>query len=367
MKNLIMKNSFAIFILFCFGCSNTDETSPVPVTETTYFPPLDSQNWETVTPELLGWDTATLPELEQFLSSNGTRAFIILKNGKIAYENYWGNNITNTAPFDQDKVWYWASAGKTVTALLTGIAQEEGLLNINDKTSDYLGQGWTQAPLEKENLITVRHQLTMTTGLDYQVSNLDCTLPECLQYKADAGTQWYYHNATYTLLEEVISEASDLNYNEFTNQKLKSKTGMDGNWIQIENNQVFWSTARSAARFGLLISNQGIWNNQPVISDTNYVNAMVNTSQNLNLGYGYLWWLNGKSSIIYPTSILSFPFPLSANAPADTYVAMGKNGQFIGVVPSQKIVYIRMGEAPDDSLVPVQFHNQMWDKLKNLF
>ena len=38
--------------------------------------------------------------------------------------------------------------GKTLTATVTGIAQQEGLLNINNKVSDYLGTGWTSAPLK---------------------------------------------------------------------------------------------------------------------------------------------------------------------------------------------------------------------------
>ena len=39
--------------------------------------------------------------------------------------------------------WYWASAGKTLTSFITGIAQQEGYLNIYDTTSNYLGSGWT--------------------------------------------------------------------------------------------------------------------------------------------------------------------------------------------------------------------------------
>ncbi|WP_452228156.1 MULTISPECIES: hypothetical protein [unclassified Lacinutrix] len=47
--------------------------------------------------------------------------------------------------------WYWASAGKTLTATLIGIAEEEELIDTNNKVSDYLGTGWTSASLEKEN------------------------------------------------------------------------------------------------------------------------------------------------------------------------------------------------------------------------
>jgi hypothetical protein len=46
------------------------------------------------------------------------------------------------------------------------------------------------------------------------------------------------------------------------------------------------------------------------------------------------------------------------------YAAMGKNGQYINVVPSQNIIMIRMGDNPDNSLVPYTYQNQIWERLK---
>lgn len=203
----------------------------------------------------------------------------------------------------------------------------------------------------------------MTTGLDYTTGDLDCTDPACLHYKADAGTQWYYHNAPYTLLESVVSAAANKSYQSFTDEKVKSRIGMNGSWLPLGANNVFWSDARSAARFGLLLLGKGNWANDQIMTDQNYFNAMINSSQSLNPSYGYLTWLNGKSSIIFPGIPISFSLPLSANAPTDLFAAMGKNGQFIDVVPSQNLVVIRMGEAPDNSLVPVVFHDNMWKKI----
>ena len=301
--------------------------------------------------------------LYNYLSANGTRAFIVLKNGRMVIEEYWGANVTNTENFDENSLWYWASAGKTLTATLVGIAQQDGILNIDDKTSDYLGIGWTSLPEDKESLITIRNQLTMTTGLEYQVPDLDCTDAPCLEYRTDAGTQWFYHNAPYTLLEQVVSNASGLDYNRYTNEKVQSVLGMNGRWISQDYNNVFWSTAKDMARFGLLILNKGIWNEIPVLSDEDYYNQMVSTSQNLNPAYGYLWWLNGKNSIVFPGLPTSFNIELSNNAPADLFAGMGKNGQFVDIVPSQSLVVIRMGEDPDGSLVPVEFHDEMWQML----
>ena len=90
---------------------------------------------------------------------------------------------------------------------------------------------------------------------------------------------------------------------------------------------------------------------------------MTSTSQDLNPAYGYLWWLNGQSSIVYPGLSTSFNTKLSPRAPDDLYAAIGKNGQIIDVIPSENMVVIRMGEAPDSSLVPTDFHNEMWGYL----
>jgi len=331
--------------------------------QTYYFPGKESENWDTTSMKTLNWSIAATDDLYDYLSENGTRAFILLYKGKIVIEKYWGQNILQNGSFDKNSQWYWASAGKTLTAFLTGLAQEQGLLDIHDKTSDYLGENWTSMPIEKENLITIRHQLTMTTGLDYAVPDNSCTRPECLKYKADAGTQWFYHNAPYTLLGDVISHASQQTYNDYTDQQIKSKTGMDGRWIPNNNNVVYWSTPRSAARFGLLLLSRGQWGVQQILKDTGYVTAMTTSSQELNPSYGYLTWLNGKSSIILPGRPISFNQRLATDAPSDLFAAMGKNGQFIDVVPSKDIVVIRMGQTPENALVPVVFHNEMWKKI----
>jgi CubicO group peptidase (beta-lactamase class C family) len=249
--------------------------------------------------------------------------------------------------------------------MLVGIAQQEGLLNISNKTSQYLGNGWTGMPQTKEDLITVRHQLTMTTGMENNVPDDDCTLPACLQYKADAGTRWFYHNAPYTLLEKVVENASGKSYNTYFQQKISDRIGMNGLWIKNGYNNVLYSTPRSMARFGLLMQNKGRWNGDVIMSDSNYFNAQINTSQNLNLSYGYLTWLNGKSAHMLPGTSLVFNGVLVPNAPADMYAALGKNDQKIYVVPSQRLVVIRMGNAAGNSQLALSsFDNELWGKLK---
>lgn len=365
-KTILMRHIlfFFVLVLILSSCSADDDTVIEMVEEEQlYFPPNNSVGWDTSSLESLNWNKAVWEDLCEYLVTNNTRAFLILKEGKVVVEKYWGKNILGTADFTKDTRWYWASAGKTLTAFLVGLAQEEGFLNINDPTSDHLGNDWTSLSKEKQNLITIKHQLSMTTGLDYQVPDLNCTTPSCLQYKADAATQWFYHNAPYTLLTDVLENATGQSLDDYTDQKIEVAIGMNGDWIKNGFNDVYWSTARDAARFGLLILNKGKWKETVLMEDASYFEAMVNSSQNLNPSYGYLWWLNGKGKAIYPGLPTTFNVDLAPNAPMDLFAAMGKNGQIIDVVPSQNIVVVRMGEAPDDALVPIQFHNEIWAKL----
>ncbi len=361
-----MKKILLLLFLTFVTCSKNEPQINEPAPNNMYFPNIDSDQWETISSEELNWDSVAIENLYDFLKQNNTRAFIVLKDGKIVLENYWGNNIQNTESFTTNSNWYWASAGKTLTALLVGIAQENDLLSIEDSSDLYLGNGWTSLEENQENSIKIKHQLTMTTGLDYQVNDLNCTDPNCLKFKNTPGTNWFYHNATYTLLKEIIENASGTSYNNFTDQKIKMKIGMGGSWIQSNYVNTYWSSARDMARFGLLILNEGVWNEDVILNDTNYFLKMINTSQEINKSYGYLWWLNGKDSFIPPG--LAFPLAtyLAPNAPNDLIAGLGKNGQYLDIIPSQSLVVIRMGEAPDDSLVPINFHDEMWNYLNNV-
>lgn len=142
---------------------------------------------------------------------------------------------------------------------------------------------------------------------------------------------------------------------------------MTGLFVANGYNNVFISKPRSMARFGLLILNHGSWNGNQIMTDTSYFNQMVNTSQTLNPSYGYLWWLNGKSSFMLPGTQFVFPGPLNPDAPADMFAAMGKNGQFLNIVPSMNLVYVRMGNAPGIDEVPFTINDTIWRKLNKVF
>lgn len=322
-----------------------------------YFPPTFG-TWETISPtEDLHWCPEKLDSLQSFLGEKNTKAFIMLKGGRIAVEWYYDD-------FTQDSIWYWASAGKTVTATLVGIAQEEGFLQIDDPTSDYLGEGWTSCSLTEEEAITLRHQLTMTTGFNDPPAVFECTDPSCLECLQAPGTRWSYHNAPYTLLTHVVENATDLTINQFFASRIGNKIGAFGAFVSLGYNRVFFSRPRDMARFGLMILAGGNWNGTPVLNDGDYLQAMTTSSQNLNPSYGYLWWLNGQDSYLLPGSQILFNGNLIPSAPDDLFAGLGKNDQKVYIVPSQDLVVIRMGDAAAPVAPALSgFDNDLWAQI----
>lgn len=348
--NLYNMKHFILSCLIIFGFTSFAQTG------TYYYPPLTGTTWDTISPSSLGWCTDKLDTLFNFLDEKNSKSFIILKDGKIVVEKYFDT-------YTRDSVWYWASAGKSLTAFLIGIAQDNGDLDIHDTTSAYLGNGWTSCTPQQEAQITILDQLSMTAGFDDDYADDDCTVDSCLVYLADAGTRWAYHNAPYRLLHDVIESASGQTINGFTNVQLENKIGMQGLWV----NHVYYSNARSAARFGSLVLKRGMWNSETILYNQVYYDSMINSSQTLNLSYGYLWWLNGKPSYMLPGVQFAFNGALAPDGPADMFAALGKDDQKIYVVPSMDMVVVRFGESADaPNLAVSSFDNQLWQTLNQV-
>lgn len=343
-----------LLLLPFFSCSRQNPDPAPGGNDTLYFPPVNSTTWATVSPAGLGWNTTAITDLKNFLADKHSKSFMILVNGRIAMEEYFnGHNATAT--------WPWNSAGKTLVATTTGIAQQEGLLEINNKVSQYLGTGWTSEPIDKENLITSRHLLTMTSGLN-DASNL--VIKANMTYLADAGTRWSYSNVFQKLMD-VVAAASNRGFETYFNEKLKNKIGMDGFWNNGLIFTIYHSNTRSMARFGLLALNKGKWQSEQVINEA-FFNESISTSQNINPSYGYFWWLNGKNKFMLPGGQTVYPGALVPNAPAGMYSAMGAEDQRIYVIPDRKMVIIRMGDASDPqnpNFALSGFDEALWTKI----
>lgn len=351
-----MKNWIALlFSALALTACSKDDAPASPIRDADfYFPPLQGTTWETTTPSEQGWNESAIAPLRDYLAETNTRAFLILVNGRIAMEEYFNGHTPTSA-------WEWNSAGKTLVSAATGLAIQDNLVDINSPASAYLGEGWTNMPLDKETLITPGHLLTMTSGID---DTRQLVVQQNLTYVADAGTRWAYGNVFQKLID-VVAESSGQDFDAYFNARLKSRIGMDGYWNYGAIFTIYHSSARSMARFGLLALNQGKWEDEQVLSEAFFSQA-TRASQNLNLSYGYLWWLNGKDSFMLPTDQTVYPGPLVPNAPSDMYAAMGALDQRLYVIPSRKMVIVRMGGAsdPDNPNFAVSgFDNTLWEKI----
>ena len=322
------------------------------VSKELYFPSTD-RDWDTVTPESLGWDVAALEHVIDLVGKSNGKSFLILKDGKIVGERYW-------TPAGADHAQYVMSCGKSITAFLIGIAQEQGKLKIEQPAADFLGTGWSKASKVQEQSIHIEHMLKMTSGLNTG-----------RRFEASPDKKWFYNTTVYQDLHPLLEKAVGKTMQEFSNEVLFRPAGMKHSRFRFHS---FVMTARDMGRFGLLILADGEWNGQQIMKDKGYFNAMVETSQKLNPSYGYLWWLNGKEfkvSVGWQSSVENGP--LIPTAPLDLICANGKGGQHIYVLPSQNLVVVRLGDAPETAKQRVQaesaggssasFNTQLWEKL----
>lgn len=350
-----MRTYFTFLLLLSvaiLGACNKDKPGddPTPLPTDIYYPPLTGATWETISPVTLGWDTLKLRDAINYVGENNSTAFIILWKGRIVTEKYWGG-FTSTS---SARIF---SATKSIGSFLIGLAQQQGKLDINKKVSDYIGTGWSNALPIRENKITVKHLITMTSGLT-----------ENLIYEAEPGTKWYYNTIAYHKIYAVLAAAYNQSNDEYTKAQLWSKIGMQNSFWDVEpgGGPSMSCSGRDMARFGLMILSDGKWNGTTLMNDSEYFKTMTNSSQSLNPSYGYLWWLNGKSAYMLPgTTGEVFSGGLVPYAPSDWIAALGYGDKKIYVVKSKDLVIIRHG-APSNAPITYalsNFDNELWKRL----
>jgi CubicO group peptidase (beta-lactamase class C family) len=312
------------------GATSTRQTTTP--SGSVYFPPPTGDVWEALNATDNGWDDARLADVATYCGDHNSTSLLITQDGRIVLEQYWNNTSRHTAT----DVF---SAQKSIVSLLTGIAADEKLLDIEKPVATYLGGGWTKSPAS-EARITVRHLLTMTSGLT-----------DDLSFEAEPGTLWRYNTNAFQMLHSVIGHAANTTMEDWTASKLGQQIGwQDASWRDRAKLKLPDGTpqrglqlsARDAARFGLLTLRSGKWDDKQVVS-TNYVGEALTSSTTLNPAYGLLWWLNGKQSYMVPGSSKSRPGPLIPPAPTDLVAAMGALDQRIYIVPSRQWVIVRQG------------------------
>ena len=241
--------------------------------------------------------------------------------------------------------------------LLVGVAAAQGAFGLDDTVTSILGAGWSNGTPDEEAPITVRHLLTMTSGLD-----------ESLKRVAAPGAQWLYNTDAYHRLELVLQARVGKSLADLTRAFVFDPIGAGASgWtqraLQKDAKGVPMSalemTARDMARVGLLVMADGRWNGKDVVPSA-YLASALAPSQSLNASYGLLWWLNGQSSALMPPST-PVAGPLMPSAPADVVAALGANDQKIYVSRSQKLVVTRQGpRAGESAQARSGWDDQLW-------
>jgi CubicO group peptidase (beta-lactamase class C family) len=311
-----------------------------------YFP---GDTWDTTS----GWDDAKLAELAAYAESKATKSLVLLLGGRILFERHFaGADASSTRDV--------ASVQKSVLSILAGIAIEKGLFSIDDSVSSILGAGWSNsADVQAEAAITVRHLLTMTSGLDVE-----------LAYAAPAGTAWLYNNDAFYRVRMVIEKKSGQSIETFARAHLFDPIGMKDSHFQRrvtrDSKDVFvvglQTSARDLARFGLLLERHGKWNDATIVSSS-WIDQATSTSQALNASYGFLFWLNGKSGGLLP---LAEPFTgtLVPSAPTDAFAALGHGDQKVWVARSLDVVLTREGDAAGEAKNALSsFDEELWKRV----
>jgi len=210
---------------------------------------------------------------------------------------------------------------------------------------------------DKRHGITLQQLLQQTSGLDFEENYTkysDAT--RMLFNKADMaaytasrplkdtpGSKFYYSSGNSNILSRVIRQTvGNKSYHSFLYDSVLYKVGMysaviepDASGTMVGSSYIF-ATAQDWARFGLLYYNNGTVNGQQLFTD-DWVKQTVAPSPADKLGhYGYQFWLNGFDSDL--PSQRKF-----TAAPADMYYADGYAGQYVFVIPSKKLVIVRLG------------------------
>lgn len=309
--------------------------------------------------------TAAMAHLLDYLRTQNTTGFLVIQDGRVLVEKNWPTPTSEPlfAHFVYERTKEGAlledvaSQQKSFVSVLVAIAIDKGLIDVARPVSDYLGPGWSKATPEQEAKIRVIDVLTMSSGLT-----------ERFGYEAPAGTKFFYNTPVYAVTKRIVTAAAKQPLDTITRDWLTAPLGMaDTAWrkrpavlASIGNDTGLVTSPRDTARFGTMILRGGVApDGKRIVSERSF-KAMFAPSAT-NPAYGRLWWLNGSA---YTLRALAgrVDGPLIKAAPADLVGALGAFDRRLYVVPSRKLVVVRMGATAVDK----DFDQQLWLRLDSV-
>lgn len=298
-----------------------------------------TNGWQTSTPEAQGIDSALLAEaLLAWRQQNvQIHSLQIVRNGYMVAD-------TTFYPYDGQTIHDVASVTKSVMTTLIGIAADQGKLDLDDKMVSFFPDRTIANRDARKEAITVRHLVSMTSGLQCVRDGLegDTTLemhrtPDYVQFALDLpvayepGSQFVYCSPAISLLSPILQQATGMTTLAFAQAYLFEPLGI---------HDVFWETdpqgynvghgdlslhPHDMAKLGLLFLQEGRWEDRQIISRRWVQEAR--TAQSETPGeedpYGYGWWLTTDLEGVYR--------------------AEGRNGQHIYILPDWNMVLVTTG------------------------
>jgi len=287
-----------------------------------------------------------------------TRAVVIVKDGRVIAERYAPGVGVETQLLGY-------SATKSVVSALIGVLVRQGKLALGQPAPV---ASW-QDPNDPRHAITVDHLLRHTAGLDVG-SSLFATLgsafdkvnrmkfierdqagfAEAASLEATPGRVWNYNDANYLVLSRLIRDAAGghaADVLRFARQELFAPLGMRHVTLQFdatgtpEGASEMLATARDWARFGMLYLDDGIVGGKRILPE-GWARYSATPTPGAWVGYGAGWWTNLGDSYGANKRI-------GCGMPRDAIHARGQFGQYVIVVPSERLVVARFGVTGGDN------------------
>lgn len=324
--------------------------SPPPVGDTAPRPNLDDQPWPVgdkgarwpITRGYSKFQLATMA-IEGF--GGRTSSLLIVKDGRISVESYWGGHNRHTAQRT-------FSIAKSMAATLIGHAVLRGQIDV--KAPAAIAE-W-QRPGDPRAAITTEQLMRMASGLtsDTAGNRTDAIYmggASVRQWTVQwpllnpPGTRYRYANNDTLLAVQSLKAAQAKTGGALSPGAFFDRIGMTRTFVEhdtdgdyILSSQV-WTSARDLARLGLLYQNDGLWNGQRLLPADwrRFVTTPSGPQPAGMFGYGAGFWLLHKSDGI----------------PADAFGAFGNRGQYLIIIPSRQLVIVRQGYDDDKNRLDI--------------
>lgn len=298
-----------------------------------------TSGWRTATPESQGIDSGTIADAINSARQQGINihSLLVVRNNFIVAEAYF-------FPYDGQKPHDLASVTKSITSTLIGLAIEAKKIKGTDqKALSFFSKNKIANKDSRKEKITLEHLLTMSSGLNCISKGGEPTLwdmlnqPNNVQHMldlpmvAEPGSNFVYCSGGMHLLSAILTQATGMKAEDFAKRLLFDPIGIKQAIWPVDPqfiNHGFGNLhllPRDMAKLGVLMMNQGLWDNHHVVASdwvTNATRSHIKTGSARDYGFG--WWINPAGN----------PIPFEAS---------GRGGQQISVIPSKNAVIVFNG------------------------